>query len=84
MCGHENEVNLQVLCAGSRRWEVQLGHEQEAWGGSRRLRRLHTSAGSVVCASVRYRKTQIPVLVFQVCDCKPVAPSPVLSRNLKA
>ena len=40
--------------------------------------------GSVVCASVRYRKTQIPVLVFQVCDCKPVAPSPVLSRNLKA
>ena len=39
---------------------------------------------SVMHDSVRYRKTQIPVLVFQACDCKPVAPSPVLSRNLKA
>ena len=45
-------MDLQVLCAGSRRWEVQLGHEQEAWGGSRRLRGLHTSAGICrVCLS---------------------------------
>lgn len=83
MCGHEMKQIRKFSVLGVGSVEVQLDREL----------RLGEQAGSQSCFTrvtphwcfpqSHTGKTQILVLVFQVCDCKPVAPSPLLFRNPK-